>query len=107
MTAIDPWFLTQVQEVVLLEKTLEAMPYYLNDEHFFFADVRGFITNNSRFGGNAGLGAGSRGNFGFTAVQSRHGKRQHRLRYQRHCRQCRRCWKWWNFCRESGECRQQ
>lgn len=34
----------------------EVMPYSLNDENFIFADVRGFITNSSRAGGNAGLG---------------------------------------------------
>lgn len=35
---------------------LEVMPYMLTDEHFVFADVRGFITNRSQAGGNAGLG---------------------------------------------------
>ena len=35
---------------------LEVMPYILTDEHFFFADVRGFASNRSRLGGNAGLG---------------------------------------------------
>ena len=35
---------------------LEVMPYSLTDEHFVFGDVRGFITNSSRAGGNAGLG---------------------------------------------------
>lgn len=35
---------------------LEVMPYMLSDEHFIFADVRGFLTNRSRAGGNAGLG---------------------------------------------------
>ncbi|MFO1041712.1 MAG: inverse autotransporter beta domain-containing protein [Planctomycetaceae bacterium] len=35
---------------------IEAMPYILTDEHFFFSDLRGFISNNSMFGGNLGLG---------------------------------------------------
>lgn len=35
---------------------VEAMPYFLNDEHFFFTDLRGYITNYSRFGGNFGAG---------------------------------------------------
>lgn len=35
---------------------LEVMPYMLSDEHFIFSDVRGFITNSSQAGGNAGLG---------------------------------------------------
>ncbi len=35
---------------------LEVMPYVLSDEHFVFADVRGFESTRSRFGGNAGLG---------------------------------------------------
>ncbi|MEI8018930.1 MAG: inverse autotransporter beta domain-containing protein [Schlesneria sp.] len=35
---------------------LEVMPYMLSDEHFVFADVRGFESTRSRFGGNAGLG---------------------------------------------------
>ncbi|HVJ86766.1 MAG TPA: right-handed parallel beta-helix repeat-containing protein [Caulifigura sp.] len=35
---------------------VEIMPYLLEDEHFFFADVRGFVSNQSEFGGNAGLG---------------------------------------------------
>jgi hypothetical protein len=35
---------------------LEAMPYYISDEHFFFSDIRGFITNYGRAGGNFGLG---------------------------------------------------
>lgn len=35
---------------------VEAMPYILTDEHFFFGDVRGFVTNHSRAGGNFGLG---------------------------------------------------
>ena len=35
---------------------LEAMPYVLTDEHFIFADVRGFITNQSKAGGNFGVG---------------------------------------------------
>jgi Inverse autotransporter, beta-domain len=35
---------------------IEAMPYLLTDEHFIFADVRGFVTNQSRAGGNFGLG---------------------------------------------------
>lgn len=35
---------------------VEAMPYYLSDEHFFFSDVRGFISNRSLGGGNFGIG---------------------------------------------------
>src|SRR5258708_2614420 len=35
---------------------LEFMPYILTDEHFFFGDIRGFLTNNSQTGGNAGIG---------------------------------------------------
>ena len=35
---------------------IEAMPYLLTDEHFIFADVRGFVTNQSKAGGNFGLG---------------------------------------------------
>lgn len=35
---------------------IEAMPYILTDEHFFFSDLRGFVSNNSLFGGNVGLG---------------------------------------------------
>lgn len=35
---------------------LEAMPYYISDEHFFFSDIRGFVTNYGRAGGNFGLG---------------------------------------------------
>ena len=35
---------------------IEAMPYILTDEHFFFGDVRGFVSNSSLFGGNIGLG---------------------------------------------------
>lgn len=35
---------------------IEAMPYILTDEHFFFGDFRGFVSNNSLFGGNFGLG---------------------------------------------------
>ncbi len=35
---------------------IEAMPYILTDEHFFFSDLRGFVSNNSMFGGNLGLG---------------------------------------------------
>ena len=35
---------------------LEVMPYVLTDEHFFFADVRGFTSNRSQLGGNFGLG---------------------------------------------------
>ena len=35
---------------------LELMPYMLTDEHFFFGDVRGFVTNNSQVGGNLGIG---------------------------------------------------
>ena len=34
----------------------EVMPYMLADEHFVFADVRGFVSNRSRLGGNFGLG---------------------------------------------------
>ena len=35
---------------------IEAMPYLLTDEHFVFADLRGFVTNQSRGGGNFGFG---------------------------------------------------
>ena len=35
---------------------LEVMPYMLSDEHFIFADVRGFSSMYSRLGGNAGVG---------------------------------------------------
>src|SRR5262249_5171266 len=35
---------------------IEAMPYYLNDEHFFYSDLRGFLTNYGRAGGNFGVG---------------------------------------------------
>lgn len=35
---------------------IEAMPYILTDEHFFFGDIRGFVSNSSLFGGNIGLG---------------------------------------------------
>jgi hypothetical protein len=35
---------------------VEVMPYMLTDEHFVFADVRGFTSNSAQFGGNAGLG---------------------------------------------------
>lgn len=35
---------------------LEVMPYVLFEDHFFFADVRGFASNNAKFGGNAGVG---------------------------------------------------
>lgn len=35
---------------------IEAMPYVLTDEHFFFGDLRGFVSNNALFGGNVGLG---------------------------------------------------
>ena len=35
---------------------IEMMPYILTDEHFFFADLRGFISNSATAGGNAGLG---------------------------------------------------
>ncbi len=35
---------------------IEAMPYLLTDEHFIFADVRGFVTNQSKTGGNFGVG---------------------------------------------------
>jgi Inverse autotransporter, beta-domain len=35
---------------------LEYMPYLLMDEHFLFADLRGFVTNRSTAGGNFGLG---------------------------------------------------
>ena len=34
----------------------EVMPYLLSDEHFIFADVRGFVTNYSKGGGSGGLG---------------------------------------------------
>jgi len=35
---------------------LEALPYLLTDEHFIFSDLRGFVSNDSLFGGNFGLG---------------------------------------------------
>ena len=35
---------------------LEALPYVLQDEHFFFADMRGFISDHSLGGGNLGVG---------------------------------------------------
>jgi hypothetical protein len=35
---------------------IEIMPYLLEDEHFFFGDVRGFVSNEALFGGNAGVG---------------------------------------------------
>lgn len=35
---------------------LELLPYYMADEHMLFGDLRGFISNNALFGGNAGLG---------------------------------------------------
>ncbi|WP_010585355.1 beta strand repeat-containing protein [Schlesneria paludicola] len=35
---------------------LEVLPYVLQDEHFFFADVRGFVSNRSLGGGNLGVG---------------------------------------------------
>ncbi len=35
---------------------LEFFPYLLTDEHFIFSDMRGFVTNNSQFGGNLGVG---------------------------------------------------
>lgn len=35
---------------------IEAMPYVLTDEHFIFSDLRGFVSNDSMFGGNFGLG---------------------------------------------------
>jgi len=35
---------------------LEYMPYLLSDEHFIFADFRGFVTNRSQVGGNMGVG---------------------------------------------------
>lgn len=35
---------------------LEFMPYILTDEHFIFADVRGFVTTRSQPGANVGLG---------------------------------------------------
>ena len=35
---------------------IEAMPYLLTDEHYIFADVRGFVTNQSKAGGNFGMG---------------------------------------------------
>ncbi len=35
---------------------VEIMPYLLQDEHFMFSDVRGFVSNEAEFGGNVGLG---------------------------------------------------
>ena len=35
---------------------LEFMPYILTDQHFVFADARGFVTNRSEGGGNFGVG---------------------------------------------------
>jgi Inverse autotransporter, beta-domain len=35
---------------------IEVLPYILTDEHFFFSDLRGFISNNAMAGGNVGLG---------------------------------------------------
>jgi hypothetical protein len=35
---------------------IEIMPYLLQDEHFLFSDVRGFVSNDAEFGGNVGLG---------------------------------------------------
>lgn len=35
---------------------IEIMPYLLEDEHFFFSDWRGFVSNEAEFGGNVGLG---------------------------------------------------
>lgn len=35
---------------------LEYMPYLLTDQHFLFADMRGFVTNRSQGGGNVGIG---------------------------------------------------
>jgi len=35
---------------------VEIMPYSLTDEHFVFADLRGFVSNRSYPGGNAGIG---------------------------------------------------
>ena len=32
------------------------MPYFLSDEHFFFSDLRGFVTNYGARGGNFGGG---------------------------------------------------
>ena len=35
---------------------VEVLPYLLTDEHFFFTDIRGFISNQATAGGNAGVG---------------------------------------------------
>jgi hypothetical protein len=35
---------------------IEIMPYLVQDEHFFFSDIRGFVSNEALFGGNVGLG---------------------------------------------------
>jgi hypothetical protein len=35
---------------------IEFFPYLIQDEHFFFGDARGFVSNYGTFGGNAGLG---------------------------------------------------
>lgn len=35
---------------------LEVMPYALFEDHFFFADVRGFVSNSAKYGGSAGVG---------------------------------------------------
>ncbi|MBS0207281.1 MAG: inverse autotransporter beta domain-containing protein [Planctomycetes bacterium] len=34
----------------------EILPYVLTDEHFFFSDIRGFISNQAMAGGNIGIG---------------------------------------------------
>lgn len=34
----------------------EVLPYILLDEHFIFSDLRGFVTNDGRIGGNLGTG---------------------------------------------------
>ncbi len=35
---------------------VEMLPYILTDEHFFFSDIRGFISNQAMAGGNVGIG---------------------------------------------------
>jgi hypothetical protein len=35
---------------------IEFMPYLMNDEHFVFADVRGFVSNRAQLGGSLGGG---------------------------------------------------
>jgi len=35
---------------------IEAMPFALTGQHFYFSDLRGFMSNSSVFGGNMGLG---------------------------------------------------